>query len=273
MKATFITNIFVKITDASVRLRQFLWRWVYNLIAKRDKQGHFLFMNYGYYDQAETPLALNPEDEMYRAYINLYNHVIQDVDLQSKCLVEVGCGRGGGGSFIVRYKNPLSYTGVDLSDQAISWCQKTFNSPAMSWKQGSAESLPIPDDSVDVVINVESSHCYPSMPNFLSEVKRILKSQGYFAYCDMRRLPGLPEVEHAIQNCGLQIFKQEDITSQVLNSLDHTSAQRDAEVTAVFHPLFQSTFRAFAGVKDTTVYNMLKNGEMKYFSYLLRKNG
>src|SRR5271154_3472704 len=104
MKATFITNIFVTITDASVNLRQFLWRWVYNLIAKRDKQGHFLFMNYGYCDQAETPLTLNPEDQKYRAYINLYDHVIQDIDLQKKSLVEVGCGRGGGGSFIVRYK-------------------------------------------------------------------------------------------------------------------------------------------------------------------------
>lgn len=272
MKATFITNIFVTLVDASIYLRQYLWRWVYNLIAKRDKHGHFLFMNYGYYDQTEPPLILTPEDQTYRTYINLYNHVVQDLDLQNKCLVEVGCGRGGGGSFIVRYKKPLSYTGIDVSEQAISWCQKTFISPAMSWKQGSAESLPVAENSVDVVINVESSHCYPSMPNFLREVKRILKPQGHFAYCDMRRLSGLSEVEYAIQSGGLQILKQEDITQQVLNALDHTSSQRDAEVAAVFHPLFQGTFRAFAGVKDTTVYNMLKNGEMKYFSYLLRKS-
>ena len=41
-KMTWVTALFVSITDSSVRLREGLWRWVYNLIAKRDPAGHFL---------------------------------------------------------------------------------------------------------------------------------------------------------------------------------------------------------------------------------------
>ncbi|GIS42930.1 MAG: hypothetical protein Ct9H90mP15_09700 [Candidatus Neomarinimicrobiota bacterium] len=44
--------------------------------------------------------------------------------------------------------------------------------------------MPFDNDSYDVIINVESSHCYPSIPQFLSEVKRVLKPGGFFAWTE-----------------------------------------------------------------------------------------
>ena len=39
---------------------------------------------------------------------------------------------------------------------------------------------------LDVVLNVESSHCYGSMPRFLAEVRRVLEPRGYFLHADFR---------------------------------------------------------------------------------------
>src|SRR3990167_6331647 len=102
VKPNWIVILFVTLTDASSRLRQKLWRWVYDKIASRDKTGKFVFMNYGYNDNTEhPPLTLKPEDEPFRYFIQLYNRVVCDIDLQDKDIMEVGCGRCGGGSFIV----------------------------------------------------------------------------------------------------------------------------------------------------------------------------
>ncbi|MBS0656396.1 MAG: class I SAM-dependent methyltransferase [Verrucomicrobia bacterium] len=272
MKSKGIVTALVALTASSPRLRQKVWQWIYNKIARRDASGKFIFMNYGYHDeQVDSPLSLQPQDEPFRYFAQLYNHVVQDIDLHDKDVLEVGCGRGGGGSFLVRYKNPRSYIGIDLSDRAIAWCASHYPFPNACWKQGLADALPIPDSSVDIVVNVESSHCYPNMDAFLSEAARTLRPNGYLALCDIRLTSAIEKLDTALTSSGLRLLKRREITSQVLHALDHVSQVRDAQITSVFPALFRKAVRDFAAVKDSTIYNMLKSGEMKYISYLLQK--
>ena len=49
-----------------------------------------------------------------------------------------------------------------------------------------AESLPLGDASVDVLVNVESSHCYGNFQKFIAEVHRVLKVGGVFLFADFR---------------------------------------------------------------------------------------
>lgn len=272
MKVNWIVVLFVSLADASSRLRQILWRWVYNKIAYRDTSGKFVFMNYGYNDEKDKNLPLSEQEEPFRYYIQLYNHVVKDINLHDKDIIEVGCGRGGGGAFLLRHKNPRSNLGIDLSEKAVEWCKRHFQFVNGSWKQGLADALPVSDNSFDVVINVESSHCYPSMDKFLGEVKRVLRPNGYLAFCDIRRFSGVEKLDANIFASGLHVIKQWEITSQVLSALNQVSHTRDSQIKSVFPALFQGAIRDFAAVKDTAIYNMLKNGEMKYLCYLLQKN-
>lgn len=272
MKTNWIAILFVTLINISLRLRQKLWRWVYDKIASRDKAGKFIFMNYGYEDNAtKNSLSLDKEDEPFRYYIQLYNFVIKDIDLHNKDVMEVGCGRGGGGSFVLRYKNPRSFTGIDLSETAINWCKKHLPFYNSTWKQGLADAIPVPDASMDVIVNVESSHCYPSMKNFLKEVKRVLRPQGYMAFCDLRRLSDIENLQTAFSMSGLKIIQHQDITPQVLNALKLISSTRDNQISSVFPIILRPAVRDFAAVRDTTIYKMLENGQMKYFCYLLQK--
>jgi len=47
-------------------------------------------------------------------------------NLDSKTLVEVSSGRGGGLDYISRYLNPKKCIGVDLSEVQIDYCQKVY---------------------------------------------------------------------------------------------------------------------------------------------------
>src|SRR5690606_30025341 len=102
-------------------------------------------------------------------------------------LLEVGSGRGGGARHIAETLKPASYTGMDIAPSAVDLANKMHALPNLKFIQGSAENIPLADNSVDVVINVESCHAYGSVSKFFSEVKRVLKPGGYFLMVDFRR--------------------------------------------------------------------------------------
>ncbi|SIG06667.1 Probable methyltransferase [Mycobacteroides abscessus subsp. abscessus] len=106
-------------------------------------------------------------------------------------MLEVGCGHGGGASYLVRALQPASYTGMDLNPDGISFCRRRHDLPGLEFVQGDAEDLPFPDESFDAVINVESSHLYPHFPVFLTEVARVLRPGGNHACSTSWHSPSL----------------------------------------------------------------------------------
>ncbi|CDZ78849.1 Phthiotriol/phenolphthiotriol dimycocerosates methyltransferase [Legionella massiliensis] len=269
MKSSKAMKIYRFLTRLSPYLRLVLVRWVYNKYATNNNSGKNIFLNYGYQD--DTTLALKPEDEQNRFFIQLYHRVVQAIDLQGKDLAEIGCGQGAGGVYLVEYYKPRSYIGIDLSEKAIAFCQQHNQSENMQWLQGSADKLPIPDESVDVVINVESSHLYPSMEGFISEVQRILRPKGYLAFADLRQRSQVEALDKCFSDSGMQRLERFDITPQVLRSLAGISDRRKAHINATYPAIWRHAACEISAVKGSAVYNGFINGEQKYLCYLLQK--
>ena len=64
------------------------------------------------------------------------------------------------------------------------FCRSTHGHTAR-FEVGDAEHLPLEDGTFDVVTNVESSHTYPNLRAFLTEVRRVLTKGGLFLYTDL----------------------------------------------------------------------------------------
>ena len=107
MKTSKSIKLFRFLIRLSPYLRLTLVRWVYNKLAAKNNSEKNIFLNYGYQD--ETILALNPQDEPNRFFIQLYHRAVQDIDLQGKDIVEVGCGQGAGGVYLLQYHISLLY--------------------------------------------------------------------------------------------------------------------------------------------------------------------
>ena len=93
--------------------------------------------------------------------------------------------------------------------------------------QGSAENLPLPTASIDLVVNIESSHLYESTPNFFKEVHRVLRPGGYFCWADIRFKDEMSVVLDQAVAAGLELIEYENITTGVLHGIEYTAKQYD----------------------------------------------
>ena len=231
-------------------------------------------MNYGYAPLEPAPaLQLEIPDEPDRLCIQLYQHAVGAVVLREKDVLEVGSGRGGGASYLSRYLRPHSVTGLDLSQEAVDLCNRHRKAPGLTFTCGDAQSMPFPDSSFDAVINIESSHCYPSMGEFLSEVHRVLRPGGSFLFADLRKSDGLGALRGQFEASFLNLEREDDITANVLTALRIDNDRKSQLIQELIPWPFRRPFRAFAGVEGTRNYVGFENGKLRYVSAHLTKRG
>ena len=227
-------------------------------------------MNYGYYNE-ELDIALDKDDELERYPIQLYHHLCIQVELKDKVIVEVGSGRGGGANFIARYHKPKLITGVDLSPNAVSLCNKSYNLDNLNFLVGDSAKLPFEDNSVDVIFNVESSHCYPSIPDFISEVCRVLKPGGYFLYCDLVIDSDLDDHLNKLKNNILSDLNYIDITENIIKASELMTDDRNNIINKVNSSFLRKVLKSFASVKGSKIYKSFVNRHYRYISLVTQK--
>ena len=250
-----------------------LSKFGYEMAAKNFQFEDWRFMNFGYvYSHDKDNPKLEKKDENDRYFIQLYDHLIKDLNIKDKKILEIGSGRGGGANYISKYYKPLSYIGVDISQNAIDFCNRVNNIDILSFNQGDAENLFFDNKTVDIVINVESSHCYGSFDKFLSEVYRVLDKNGNFAFTDIMNVNKWNEVEKKIDKSKFKIIYEKDISQNALNSLTKVSEWRKTWLEDKFPSFVRGVAEDISAVKGTRPYNKLESGKLIYKTYLFEKD-
>ena len=252
------------------RLKNYIFRIWYWYISKVDKNADFIFMNYGY-SKDKYHIKLDKNDEKNRYSAQLYDFVAQKINITGKDVLEVGCGRGGGLSYINRYYSPNSVTGVDLNKKAVEFCKSHYSKEDISFLQSNAQDLKFPDSMFDVVINVESSHRYNRMDLFLQEVYRVLRPNGVFLFADFRLASDIDNLNKQFKLSGLKFAKDENITENVLEALRLTTTEREDLIQKVAPKFFHSLGKKFAATEGTPTYNKFLFREFEYVFYQLVK--
>jgi SAM-dependent methyltransferase len=270
--ASFMFRIFDTLASLSLVKKVIIRAW-YQYLSTLDRNADWTFMNYGYapLDGREPEIELYPEDQPNRYCIRLYQRVTGAIDLRGKNLLEVGCGRGGGASFIKRYSQPRSMTAVDFSSRAIAFCQSHYRSEGLTFLHADAESLPLPAASFDVVINVESSHCYNSMDRFLREVSRVLRPGGHFLFADIRLREAVPLLREQLARASLRVLEEELITANVLKALELDNERKLVLIQSKAPGFVRARLQQFAGLTGSPVYRRFLTGEWEYFRFTLQK--
>jgi ubiquinone/menaquinone biosynthesis C-methylase UbiE len=253
--------------------KRLLWRSWYDFLARRYRDRQWTFMNYGYRPpDGETPLALAPEDEADRSCLQLYHLVAGAVDLAGREVLEVGSGRGGGASFVARYLRPGRMVGADVSPRSVAFCSARHAVPGLSFTVGNAEHLDFTDASFDVILNVESSHCYGDFGAFLREVRRVLRPDGYFLYADFRSRDELDGWRAALVAAGLQPVVERDITRGVVAALDADDERKRRLIEMQVDRPLRRAFFQFAALRGTTLYDEFRGGNVVYRMFVLRNS-
>jgi len=247
---------------------------LYESVAESIPQPELLFLNYGFWQPGLDDSWITPSDICYRHHLNLVRQVLSGVDLRRKAVLEIGCGRGGNCYYLSRYCAAGRVVGVDVCAPNLALARQDPRLKRVELFAGDAQQLPFVDASFDVVLNLESSHCYRQFPQFVSEVARVLKRPGLFCFADLWNVDVLeldwPARERALQNSSLEVVAEENISEQVFQAMGLSgsiSEQLNAVVAAENRPLITRIKR---GVKALRAG--LAAGEYSYRLWRLKKS-
>ena len=268
-----LSILFLSLIQRSAARRRWLFGQLFETIARRT--GHiedWTFMNYGYAEPTRLktcPLA--PQEEAERYCAQLYHHVVGNVDLDGKDVLEVSCGRGGGAAYLRRHFSPRIVTGIDIAPAAIAFCRRVHRMPGLCFIQGDAEALPVFDRSCDVVVNVEASSLYGDIARFFAEVERVLRPGGVFLYADLCSTEDMAGLRTALAGSGLQVVGEEDIAANVYLGLELDAVRRAAAVRHIVPWPLRGPANVFVGAPGTRYPVRLGSGRLGYWFFLLRK--
>ena len=221
-----------------------------------------LFLNLGYVagEDDRSPIEL-PASTLDRASVKLVLEVIGDLDISGFDILDVGAGRGGTLGTLISYFQPRSLTGVELSPVAATFARRSLPGTNVQMLAGNAQALPFKSAVFDVVINIESSHCYPRVSRFYAEVRRVLRPHGVFLYCDLLDSTVLSARKQELADLGLQITVERDITANVLAACDLVARRRMSSFSSAGNASLQD----FLAVPGSPTYRDLETGVKKFF--------
>jgi ubiquinone/menaquinone biosynthesis C-methylase UbiE len=137
--------------------------------------------------QAFNRRASTYETSRRQSYLfdKVQRYVLALANTQSKpeIILDVGCGTG---RLLRKAKEQwpnARLIGVDAAEKMIEQAAKLF--PEAEFDAAVAESLPFPDDSVDVAFSTLSFHHWTDQTKGVSEVARVLRPQGRFLLADI----------------------------------------------------------------------------------------
>jgi ubiquinone/menaquinone biosynthesis C-methylase UbiE len=104
-------------------------------------------------------------------------------------VVDVGCGPGTAARAGARCGAQI--IGVDPAPSMLSIARRvTRRTDAIVWRQGTAESLPVPDSWATVVWSIATVHHWNDVDRGLAEVRRVLGSRGRLVVVERQVRPG-----------------------------------------------------------------------------------
>ncbi|ABK70254.1 SAM-dependent methlyltransferase [Mycolicibacterium smegmatis] len=253
----------------NIKVAQQAQKLVYRYATRRLKDDDVVFLNYGYEEDPPMGIPLSESDELNRYSIQLYHSTAAQADVEGKRVLEVGCGHGGGASYLARTFRPATYTGLDLNSDGINFCRRRHNIAGLEFVQGDAQDLPFPDKNFDAVLNVESSHLYPRFDVFLTEVARVLRPGGYFLYTDARPRYDIPEWERALADAPLQMLSQRAINFEVVRGMEKNLDALESVVDRVAPALLRDWIQKYGPARRA--YEELRENTTEYRMYCFVK--
>nr|WP_154960625.1 class I SAM-dependent methyltransferase [Paenibacillus xylanexedens] len=184
------------------------------------------FLNYGYVpDGSEQHAVIEPGDAWNRNSVKLLLETVGRTEIRGRQVIDIGCGRGGNIAALSKYFKTLSIVGLDICPANIAYCSAKSREGAF-YLVGDAENIPFADESFDVVLNIESAHAYPNRSRFYEEVYRIMRVGGLFLYTELMQEDEVARNVRLLEEVGLTVIRNQDVTSNVLLSCDENAKQR-----------------------------------------------
>ncbi len=259
------------------RVRRFVVRRLYQHLALAYPLQDWTTMNYGYAAVPNEPPLPVAAPEQERNGKLLYARIAasgrRGPALAGLDVLEVGSGRGGGAAFVAEAFRPARYLGLDVAAASVALAASRYgHAPNLSFMQGDAEALAVPDAGFDIVLNIESAHCYASVPRFVAEAARALRPGGELLFAGFVAAgPAQDRLLAALAGGPLALARVDDITANVVLSLQQDEARKRAMIARAVGPLLRSFATGAYAMEGTATRLALQAGRTRYLAAVLTK--
>jgi ubiquinone/menaquinone biosynthesis C-methylase UbiE len=107
---------------------------------------------------------------------HLHRYALALPHCTGKIVLDIACGDGYGSNLLAC--NAICVTGVDIAEDVIIEAREKYTRKNLSFKQGSTSAIPLPENSVDVVVSFETIEHHAEHEQMMKEIKRVLRPTG-----------------------------------------------------------------------------------------------
>lgn len=102
-------------------------------------------------------------------------------------VLDIACGEGYGSAMLA--SDAKSVCGVDISQEAVTHAGATYGGiDNLRFVLGDAAKIPLPDDSVDLVVSFETIEHHDRHEEMLAEIRRVLRADGILVISSPNRV-------------------------------------------------------------------------------------
>jgi len=110
-------------------------------------------------------------------YEHFHRYVLSLEFAAGKSVLDLASGEGYGSALMARVAK--SVTGVDIDPEAVEQARQQYaNYHNLNFLVGACKSVPLPAQSVDVVVSFETIEHHDKHQEMMREIKRVLRPQG-----------------------------------------------------------------------------------------------
>ena len=107
---------------------------------------------------------------------HLHRYAVASEYIKDKIVLDIACGEGYG-SNLMSVNASFVYS-VDIDEETIESAKLKYKKNNIEFLTGSTSSIPIKDNSIDVVVSFETIEHHDKHNEMLEEIKRVLKPNG-----------------------------------------------------------------------------------------------
>jgi len=196
---------------------------------------------YGEHFMVHFPYYGKDDDSLFDGQKNLTEACLAVLPpLKGKTVLEIGCGNGMQSIYMKQNHGPAMMIGIDINPENVELANRLATEKKLEgivFHHSNAQKLHvIEDNSIDVIVNVESAFHYPEKEKFFAEIFRVLKPGASFMIADIlanrRKVPLIlqhwekklfqnywlmPRYVHHLLETGLVLEQFIDITEPVIS--------------------------------------------------------
>jgi ubiquinone/menaquinone biosynthesis C-methylase UbiE len=203
--------------------------------------------------------------------------------------LEIGCGTGAGADLISRMVHPtIQYTALDMQKAAIDTCiarHASHDNPHLTCVQGNGKTLPIKDNTVDVIVvsetHIAEMQIGPEEKAIFAEMKRVLKPNGLFVWGNALPTKVWGDGAKYLQENGFVACGSNNVTKRAVLARDEDTDRVNSFMTQMLdgYPVFNVPVvgkpcretidimvKNFYRHPGTDLYNRMVTGEDSYMN-------